>query len=209
MNPQTSHCVKCFKKIEQNNFIFLAKHEYFLCNSCLKEKITHFQRFKVNGVKAYSIYDYNEYIQDNLFKFKGCGDYELRKLFLHPFEREMRWFFKGYSIVCAPSYYLDDEVRGFNHVEEIFKRLNLPIIKVLEKTKDIKQVDVSAEERKNIKRYLKVNNIEQIFNKKILLVDDVITTGSTLKAAIELLKLGKPKSIKILVIAKTINSKQN
>lgn len=209
MNPRTRHCIKCFKEIEQNNFIFLAKREYFLCNSCLIEKKTHFQKFKINGVKSYSIYDYDEYIQDNLFKFKGCGDYELRKLFLHPFEKEIRWFFNGYSIVCIPSFHLDDKVRGFNHVEEIFKRLNLPIIKVLEKTKDIKQVDVNAEERKNIKKYLKVKDIDKIYNKKILLVDDVITTGSTLKSAIELLKPGKPKSLKILVVAKTIHSKQN
>ena len=39
-------------------------------------------------------------------------------------------------------------------------------------------------------------------NKRILLIDDVVTTGSTLKASIDLIKKGSPKDIKILVLAK-------
>ena len=83
------------------------------------------------------------------------------------------------------------------------------MLDILEKTSDIKQVNVSADKRLEIIKHLKVNNLEQIFNKKILLVDDILTTGSSMMAAINLIKEGKPKSIKILVIAKTNNIKQN
>jgi xanthine phosphoribosyltransferase len=41
-------------------------------------------------------------------------------------------------------------------------------------------------------------------NDKILIVDDVFTTGSTLNAAIDLIKQGQPKNIKVLVLSKTI-----
>lgn len=180
-----------------------------MCNSCLKERKTHFQKFRIDGIKAYSIYDYDEYIQGVIYTFKVCGDYELHKLFLFPFEKEISLFFKGYKIVPIPSFKGDDIKRGFNHVFAIFKRLNLEILDILEKTKDIKQVDVSGEKRKEIYKHLKVNKLELVDSQKILIVDDIVTTGSTLKAAIKLIKEGKPKSIKILVIAKTINIKQN
>ena len=180
-----------------------------LCNSCLKEKKTNFRKFDVSGVKAYAIYDYDDYIQTNIFALKGLGDYELHKLFLHPFEKEISLFFKGYVMVPIPSYKEDDIKRGFNHVVAIFSRLNLKMLDILEKTSDIKQVNVSADKRLEIIKHLKVNNLEQIFNKKILLVDDILTTGSSMMAAINLIKEGKPKSIKILVIAKTNNIKQN
>ena len=39
-----------------------------LCNSCLKEKKTNFRKFDVRGVKAYTIYDYDDYIQSNSIK---------------------------------------------------------------------------------------------------------------------------------------------
>ena len=38
-------------------------------------------------------------------------------------------------------------------------------------------------------------------NKKVLIVDDVLTTGSSIKASIELLKKYKPKKMKGLVVA--------
>ena len=40
--------------------------------------------------------------------------------------------------------------------------------------------------------------------KNILIVDDVFTTGSTIRAAIDLVKQAKPKNIKVLVMAKTV-----
>lgn len=112
-------------------------------------------------------------------------------------------------MVPIPSYIEDDKRRGFNHVEAIFSRLNLKMIKILEKTNKVKQADLSKEERKNIHRYMKVNNVNEIKDKKVLLVDDIFTTGSTIKACLKLIREGKPKSIKILVIAKTKDIKQN
>ena len=40
-------------------------------------------------------------------------------------------------------------------------------------------------------------------NKKVLIVDDVCTTGSTIKAMIKLLNSKKPKQIKVLVLSHT------
>ena len=41
-------------------------------------------------------------------------------------------------------------------------------------------------------------------NAKILLVDDIITTGATMHKAIELIKTLKPNKIEILIMSKTM-----
>lgn len=101
-----------------------------------------------------------------------------------------------------PSFYKDDIRREFNHVIEAFDSLKLPYLHLIEKIDEYKQSDQKYKDRTNISKHLKVSDLEKVRNKKILLVDDVVTTGSTLKAAISLIKRGKPKDIKILTIAK-------
>ncbi len=107
-------------------------------------------------------------------------------------------------MIPVPSYEEDDKIRGFNHVETIFSRIKLPMVKALHKTDHFKQAENSGKERKNIKDYLKIKNVPGITGKKVLLVDDVYTTGSTMKACIELVQKLNPKEIKILVMSKTI-----
>lgn len=84
------------------------------------------------------------------------------------------------------------------------KILNMPIIICLEKIKDIKQSSYHFSERQNISNYLTVNdNIKLIKNKKVLLVDDVLTTGSTMKSCINLLKNNQAKKINFLAMSYT------
>lgn len=105
-------------------------------------------------------------------------------------------------IVPAPSSEEADKKRGFNHVVEIFKYLNKPIIRNIYKNQDFKQTECDRIERRNIFNKLSIKNRYLITNKKVLIVDDVKTTGSTLKAMVKLVKECKPKKIKILVLSR-------
>ena len=113
--------------------------------------------------------------------------------------------YKGYVIVPAPSSKIDDEKRGFNHVMEIYKSLGLPILPVLEKNSADKQSSKSKKKRLNIDKIIEGKNIEILYGKKVLVVDDIFTTGATMFKCVELVKEGRPKDIKALVVAKTID----
>jgi predicted amidophosphoribosyltransferase len=106
-------------------------------------------------------------------------------------------------MIPAPSYIEDDNRRGFNHVIEIFKSLNLKINEAFVKTEKFKQADNNFHNRKKIKKYIKIKD-NAVFGKKILLVDDIYTTGNTMRTMISLLKERGITDIKVLVLCKTI-----
>lgn len=204
-NEQIKVCKLCFKEIRDEDLFNLVHNNNTVCQQCYKEIKPIFQKFNIDGYQGLSIYRYSEKIQSLIYQFKGCFDYELKDLFLERFSRELTLRYKGYVVVPIPSYEKDDEVRGFNHVEEMFKILKLPTLKIISKTKKVKQADRNKMERKNIGQYLVLKEKRDLSNTKVLLVDDVFTTGSTMKACIKLIEKLNPKKIKVLVISKTEN----
>jgi predicted amidophosphoribosyltransferase len=99
--------------------------------------------------------------------------------------------------------------RGFNQAKEIGKELSsfltIPLITdCLIKTKEtVPQVELSAEKRrKNIEGAFLVKNKNLIKDKKILLVDDVYTTGSTMEEAARVLKIAGAREIIGIVVAR-------
>lgn len=99
--------------------------------------------------------------------------------------------------------------RGYNQslliAKEICKRTNLKIMNnCLIKTKNIiEQSKLNKEERlQNISGVYNLKNKQLLNNKKILLIDDIYTTGSTANECSKTLKNGKPDKIGVLVLAK-------
>ena len=139
-----------------------------------------------------------------MYQFKGCSDYELRTVFLEYYLNYLKLKFYSYTIIPAPSSKESDEDRGFNHVEEMFKILNLKMMKCIRKTEQRKQADLTTKERQKIGKYLVIEDVD-LKHKKILLVDDVFTTGSTIKSMIKLVREKGAKKIKVLLMSKTID----
>ncbi len=99
--------------------------------------------------------------------------------------------------------------RGFNQAEEVGKELSkflkIPLLNnVLIKIKEtLPQVELVGEARKeNIKGVFLSNNENLIKNRKILLIDDVYTTGATMEEAAQVLKTAKAKEIIGIVVAR-------
>ena len=55
---------------------------------------------------------------------------------------------------------------------------------------------------KNIQNVYELKNGEILNNKRILLIDDIYTTGSTANECAKILQHAKPKKIDVLVVAK-------
>ena len=203
LNPTTRFCKICFKEIKMDDMCRILDKDICICSKCQSELEPMFVNFKVNGYKATSIYEYTPFVKNLVYTYKGCFDYELNEVFLNLFFKELKMKYKGYKIIPIPSYIKDDEKRGFNHVSEVFKHLGLDVLPIIEKTAHHKQADRGFEERKEINKYLVLNTNKLLEKQKVLIVDDIYTTGATMNAAINLVEKLNPKEIKVLVLAKT------
>ena len=99
--------------------------------------------------------------------------------------------------------------RGYNQSallsKEISKKTGIAYVDdVLQKDKDIiEQSKLNKEQRsKNIKNVYSIKNIKKVENKKILLIDDIYTTGSTVEECCKTLRQGNVQNIGVMVIAK-------
>lgn len=178
-----------------------------ICSQCFREFNPAFLKTKLGDIDVLSIYSYDETIRDKLYRLKGCHDIELAPIFLDYFLIELAIRYYGYIMVPAPSWHEDDEKREFNHVVEIFKSVPLKMVKALIKTDNVKQADLHFDERQEIGKRISIIEKTNFAGKNILFVDDVMTTGATSKACVELLKKAGAKKVKILVMSKTVDPK--
>ena len=185
------------------DFARLFDGDICICPKCQNEFEPKFTSFNVNGYKATAIFEYTPYVKELIYKYKGCFDYELKDVFLNLYYKEIRMRYSTYKIIPIPSYAEDDKVRGFNHVVEMFKKLGLEPLPIIEKTAHFKQAENKAKKRSEINKYLVIKKPIDLSNIKILIVDDIYTTGSTMRAAINLVEKLNPKQIRVLVFAKT------
>jgi ComF family protein len=121
-------------------------------------------------------------------------------------------FFKdraGFILMPVPLHKKRLKWRGFNQAEEIARHLSdfykIPLISnVLLKIKETPaQVELSEEQRQeNVKGVFSCKNPEAVRNKKILLVDDVFTTGATIKECARVLKDAGAKEVWGVAVAR-------
>ena len=92
-----------------------------------------------------------------------------------------------------------------NTIKTSKKQSNLELVNnCLIKTKNIiEQSKLNKEDRKkNIQGVYSIQNKNLIADKKILLIDDIYTTGNTVNECSRILKQANPKKIGVLVLAK-------
>jgi competence protein ComFC len=98
--------------------------------------------------------------------------------------------------------------RGYNQSEEVAKHLSkeagIPLFKGLKKVRETKtQVGLSKKDRlKNLQDAFVVKKNSALLGKRIILIDDVITTGTTLNECARTLEAAGAKRVWGLTIAK-------
>ena len=92
--------------------------------------------------------------------------------------------------------------RGFNQVEELLTRMKIEFqqVKKLKDTKHMYSLLDKGKREKNIKGVFENKNID-VDGKNLLIVDDIVTTGSTVKELMKAIrKKGTPENIYVFSI---------
>lgn len=139
-------------------------------------------------VNHQAVFTYNTALEEFFSRYKFLGDYRLHHVFHKYFQIE-----KGYTIVPIPVSKQRFQERGFNQVAALLQQL--PFSSLLEKEEGPAQNTRTRNERLKNKNTFTLKAKVKVPD-KILLVDDVYTTGRTLQHAIAVLKQGGAQEIK-------------
>lgn len=115
---------------------------------------------------------------------------------------------KGWVVVPVPLYWFRENSRGFNQSsligQTLSKKLGLDYCEALKRTRYTRsQIKLKSKQRKeNIKDAFAISSIFQPPISNILLIDDVWTTGSTLRECCWVLKRAGAKKVWALTLAR-------
>jgi competence protein ComFC len=149
----------------------------------------------------HSIYLYNDFFKEVMATFKYRGDYVLAKLFADKINDILR---RIQPDLFVPIPLSDERLyeRGFNQAEALLIESGLTPSMPLTRVHSEKQSKKSRLERIHIPQVFQVNLQIAIKGKSILLIDDIYTTGSTLRHAAKLLKESGAERVQSLTLAR-------
>lgn len=193
---------------------FLKFKKFSICEDCWKEVLPIIPLVIIKKKYKIKIYSLGKYIGllENLIKikyYKSIVHYKQIAFYMTLYFKNNE--LKADLLIPVPQHFIRRYNRWFNHSREISnyisKNINVPIFDKVYCLKNKQpQAFLPIEERKKY-----INNLffinekykNEIFNKEICIIDDVYTTGVTISAMIEVLIKFKPKSIKVLTIARS------
>lgn len=190
-----------------------------LCVKCknMLEKLAIFQITKENLQENYvqeliSIFPYEGIVRQLLLAYKFNEKSYMYVCFVNFILKNKKIFEKLQSydtIIPVPISKKRMKERGYNQslliAKKLSKTLNIELQEnCLIKTKNIiEQSKLNREQRKqNIQNVYELKKEQILKNKKILLIDDIYTTGNTVNECCKMLQKAIPKKIDVFTIAK-------
>ena len=196
-------CKKCGKELEKYMI-----NEKSICNNL--RNLNNMETDKY--IERIHIFEYKGTIRKLILNYKFNDKSYLYKTFCEFIVKNEKTFdfIKSYDIIIpVPIHKKRMRKRGYNQSELIAKELAKKVkIKcytdILLKVKNNRmQSTLTKKEREeNAKNVYKLKNEEKIYNKKVLIFDDIYTTGATITSCIKELEKSKVIKIGILTLAK-------
>ncbi len=213
-----------FKNFYDNLLVFLfpdrcpyckrvvEKGEY-ACDKCKKDiPVTGIFQGVMGGYRCASPLHYHGKYRYAVLGYKFHNKKQYANQFAQLMEKEIHRSFPDMIfdyISYVPMYKKDEYKRGYNQSELLAKELSnllgIPCIKTLVKPKKTQhQRNLSASKRrKNLKGAFKIIDKNIVENKSILLVDDIVTTGTTLGECSKTLQKANPSMICCVTLLST------
>ena len=179
---QNLFCENCINSIKKESITY-CKSCGKKTSNCLECKIAP----KYKEIEIFSVY--SGILREIILSYKFEGFKNLSKVLAKVIEKDITHFIRKNNInliLPVPSSKSIEKKRGFNHLEEILKNINSCrnlMSSNLKKMKDTPlQIEVSGKNRaQNLKNAFYLKDYKYLEGKNILIFDDILTTGSTLK----------------------------
>lgn len=191
---------------------FLCKKCYIMLKKQARCMVDNYVNHDKNFDEHLYIFKYEGIIRKIILRYKFQDKSYLYKTFVDFLLKDENLFeiLKKYdTIIPVPISRKRQKQRGYNQSEllarEIEEHTNLKCESLcLFKTKDIvEQSKLHREERiQNIQGAYELKNPQLLVHKKIILLDDIYTTGSTVDECCRILREAKPRKLGVLTIAK-------
>lgn len=192
-------------------------NENYICNNCY-ENIKKIKKCVINEYnnrnfsKHLYIFKYEGIIRNKIIEYKFEDKGYLYKMFAKIILSDKKTcnFIKKYDVIIpVPISKKRKKKRGYNQSElvanELAQKLNQDIwTDIIIKKKDNKpQSELNKLERiKNVEDIYEINKPIEEKNKKVLLLDDIYTTGSTVNEIARKLKQNQTQEIGVITLAK-------
>ena len=198
-----------------------SKDGKILCKNCLKtvKILPCFAHTVINGVEIYSVSIYDGVLRKLIHKLKFDHKKDVAKIlagFLSEYynsAEKFKNFHKDFVLIPVPTNKINIKERGYNNVFEVVKEFSelvkIPYAKnILIKIKDTKpQYKLCAKKRKeNISGCFDINlkEYKKYKDKKVLIIDDIYTTGATLEVIIQTFKKYGIKDLICITVSKAV-----
>lgn len=185
-------CRNEFSKITGPGCKFCGKEGEAICRDCLYWE-EHGYRDLIHSGK--SLYRYNDAMKDWFHQYKFLKDVLLAQVFA----KDLRETLAHERAVVVPIPMNDEKLRerSFSQVDQLLLAANIPYRHLLEKCGETLG-EKTRQERMATKQLFRLNG--EAVPKQLLLVDDLYTTGTTMRQAAKTLQEAGAESIRILTL---------
>lgn len=190
-------CPYCNRNIEP---------EEIACDDCIKDVLAKHKAIKsgVGGFRCISSFVYGGKIRRILLRIKYHEKTQFIAQLAELLAMDILMIYRNYNfdiITAVPMHWIDELDREYNQSVILAKKLGeltgIPYLKTMEKIKRTeKQHNLNYAKRKtNLIGAFQVIDPEQIKGKRILVIDDILTSGNTLAVCCKTLNRAKPELI--------------
>ena len=196
------NCEKLLPYVKENKCYHCGRitaYSMEYCDSCIEKN--------VNFTKARSVFSYKPPINILVQNLKYENKLYLSNIFCDYFIEIFLSNFTDTDIITfVPATAKSLKVRGYNQskvlADKLSNKVNVPVLSTAMKVKDtMHQVGLNANQRReNLKGVFKLEKVD-LNGKNILLIDDVLTTGTTADILAGLYRKNGANKVYVLTIA--------